>query len=299
MKVSIAQYGNTNTLLIPDSLFDMADATPVMAHNGAAIFHKLIAQDMRNVEFYTSMPCLAYVRRGEETFTAFDHTEIRLAENEMLFMPRNLTMLSDFVNRKGPLEAFLFFFDRASVEEFLRRVPFEAKQKGFDHRPYKVGANAPVARYMEGLAAVYRDFAGTADLLRTKLLELLFLIDALDDSARLRGFLTSAQERASRRNIKHLMREHRFHNLTVRDFAALSGRSPAAFNRDFKRQFGTTPSRWLRETRLERAFALVGDSRLSVTEVALEVGYDNTSHFIKAFKAKYGVTPKKARAGNL
>jgi len=33
----------------------------------------------------------------------------------------------------------------------------------------------------------------------------------------------------------------------------------------------------------------------SVTDAAAEVGYENTSHFIKVYKQRYGVTPKKAK----
>jgi AraC-like DNA-binding protein len=92
------------------------------------------------------------------------------------------------------------------------------------------------------------------------------------------------------------MREYRCHNLSVQDFARLTGRSPSSFNRDFKRQFGTTPHQWLIDARLDRAMELIQSTQMTVTEVALEIGYDNVSHFIKAFKTKYGQTPKQARS---
>ena len=296
MKNTLPQYCADNTLLIPESLFGMADARPVMAHEGAAIFHKRIVTDMKDVEFYTNAPCLAFVMNGEESFTAFDHTRIKLLPGELLFMSRNLYMLSDFVSAEGPLEAFLFFFDTATIEAFLRRGVLTSEAREADHRPYKIAANVHVSRYMAALKAVYRDFKGTPDLLRAKLLELLLMIEALDDGPRLRAFLQGAKTAAAKRNIRHVMRENCLHNLSVKDFAALTGRSAASFSRDFKRQFGMTPGRWLIEARLEKARQLLLDTGLSVTEIALEVGYENSSHFIKAFKDKYGQTPKKARA---
>ena len=162
--------------------------------------------------------------------------------------------------------------------------------------PDKVGANQAVTRYMTALHEVYSELVGTPDLLRIKLLELLFLIDTLDDSKQLRAFLTSAKASGARRSISHLMREYRCHNLSVQDFAELSGRSPSSFNRDFKRQFGTTPRQWLIDARLERAMELLEETKMTVTEISLEIGYHNISHFIKAFKIKYGQTPKQSRS---
>ena len=296
MKQSIPHYCGKNTLLIPKSLYQMADARPIMTDNDAAIFYKHIKQDMLDIEFYTSTPCLAFVIKGEETFTSFDHEVFHLREREMLLMPRNLYMLSDFTSNAGPLEALLFFFDRRTMEAYLRQVPLCQAQDGGAHRPCKLGALEPVSRYMQGLMSVYSGVQGNGRLLRTKLLELLFLIDSLGQGGRLRSFLAKASADGAKRNIRHLMKEHQNHNLRVSDFAALSGRSVASFNRDFKRQFGVTPNQWLMEARLEKAHALIQETSLSVTEVALEVGYTSTSHFIKSFKARYGVTPRQVRA---
>jgi AraC-like DNA-binding protein len=297
MKPSIPNYCDNRTLLIPQSLHDMADAFPVMSHNEAAIFFKCIEQNVINIEFYTNMPCLAFVLSGEETFTVFDHQQIRLTNSEMLFMPKNMYLISDFIRTNGPLRAFLFFFDRPTVEAFLRRTPFNEVTGAADMRPYKIAANGAISKYMQALYEIYKDINGTPELLRIKLLELLFLIDALDDRKRLREFLTAAHANNEKRNILYLMKEHRFHNMSVQDYATLSGRSLSSFTRDFKRQFGTTPRQWLIETRLERAMELINETRMSVTEISLEIGYDNVSHFIRAFKMKYGKTPKQARGG--
>lgn len=291
----IRSYCNDNILLLPASFYEMDDATTIMTDGNAAIFHKLIHQDMRDVEFFTNMPCLAFVVRGQEAFSTADHDEVLLNSGEMLFMSRELYMISDFVNDAGPLEAFLFFFDESVVSDFLRRAPLARVRKSFSDSPYKVNANAAISHFIQGLQGAYDGVSTTQNLLRTKLLELLFLIEAVDDAKRLRGFLTSTSMIGGKRNIKHLMRDHTAHNLTVKDFAALSGRSISSFNRDFKRQFGIPPSKWLIEMRLEQAKEMIVNSSISVTDVAMAAGYSNTSHFIKVFKTHYGNTPKQMR----
>jgi signal transduction histidine kinase/DNA-binding response OmpR family regulator/ligand-binding sensor domain-containing protein len=57
-----------------------------------------------------------------------------------------------------------------------------------------------------------------------------------------------------------------------------------------------TPSDLLRRLRLERARTLLEDSGANVAEVAYGAGFNSVSHFCRAFRAAYGVTPSAYRA---
>ena len=63
----------------------------------------------------------------------------------------------------------------------------------------------------------------------------------------------------------------------------------------FRALFGNTPSKYLKEYRLEQARQMLLDDRLTVVAVANAVGYANASHFAAAFKRKYGMNPKEMR----
>jgi len=94
------------------------------------------------------------------------------------------------------------------------------------------------------------------------------------------------------------MRDNYDKNLTVADFASLSGRSLSSFNRDFKRKYGKPPKQWLIENRMIKAAQLL-ENGSSVTNCALDVGYSNTSHFIKSYKSMHGKTPSEMKKINL
>ena len=96
-----------------------------------------------------------------------------------------------------------------------------------------------------------------------------------------------------KRNVKSFMKENYDKPLKVEDYAYLTGRSMSTFRRDFKAYFDTTPQQWLKEQRLEKALILLSKQEMSVTEVAYEVGYENISYFIRAFKDKAGLSPKQ------
>jgi len=65
--------------------------------------------------------------------------------------------------------------------------------------------------------------------------------------------------------------------------------------RIFRVAVGCSPSEYLTELRLKQAALLLTTTSLSVSEVALEVGYMSLSHFAKAFRLRFGSTPREFR----
>ncbi len=61
----------------------------------------------------------------------------------------------------------------------------------------------------------------------------------------------------------------------------------------FKQIYGNTVFGFLLDHKLDNAQLLLDSGKYKVNEVAYQIGYTNPSHFIAAFKKKFGVTPKK------
>jgi len=59
----------------------------------------------------------------------------------------------------------------------------------------------------------------------------------------------------------------------------------------FKRYMGLSPNEYLIQTRLTRAKQLLRTTKLSVSQVSMEVGISNIGHFISLFKQHEGITP--------
>ena len=94
-----------------------------------------------------------------------------------------------------------------------------------------------------------------------------------------------------KRALKPIMEEHFIFNLKLKQFAKLSGRSLATFNRDFFKLYKMTPARWLKKKRLEYGKFLLETTDMNINEIALDIGFENTSHFIKSFKVYYNNSP--------
>jgi AraC-like DNA-binding protein len=82
-------------------------------------------------------------------------------------------------------------------------------------------------------------------------------------------------------------------NVTLNQFAYLTGRSVASFKRDFEKLFQQSPSRWLVKRRLQEAFFLLKERGLLPSDVYLEVGFEDLSLCSFAFKKTYGQAPSR------
>lgn len=67
------------------------------------------------------------------------------------------------------------------------------------------------------------------------------------------------------------------------------------FARAFTATFGIAPHQYLLRLRIRKAAELLGNSRLSVTEIALMVGFSSSSEFSRTFRATMGHTPREFR----
>jgi AraC-like DNA-binding protein len=81
------------------------------------------------------------------------------------------------------------------------------------------------------------------------------------------------------------------YDLTIEDMACFTGRSLAAFKRDFTKISDLPPQKWLIEKRLKVAHDEIRNNNKQVSDVCFEVGFKNLSHFSTAFKKQFGYTP--------
>ena len=77
------------------------------------------------------------------------------------------------------------------------------------------------------------------------------------------------------------------------DLAGMVGMPHNRLSMGFQAMYGTTPFALLRDLRLEKSRTLLKSQTFNVTQVAMDVGYASLSHFAKAFKKKYGISPKQ------
>jgi len=91
------------------------------------------------------------------------------------------------------------------------------------------------------------------------------------------------------------MSDHLVEDLNLGRLAAQAGLSKFHFHRLFKTGVGVSPARYQVNLRMDIARRLLRETKKSVVEVAIEVGYANPSHFAQLFRRETGLCPTDYR----
>jgi AraC family transcriptional regulator len=97
------------------------------------------------------------------------------------------------------------------------------------------------------------------------------------------------------RQLTDWMAGHVAEEFSLERLAAQAGLSKFHFQRLFKTAVGVSPSQYLIDLRVNEARRLLRETKMSVIDVALEVGYANPSHFAQLFRRETGLSPSNYR----
>ncbi len=95
----------------------------------------------------------------------------------------------------------------------------------------------------------------------------------------------------SRADLVNFVEHNYTRKLTLDQFAEMSGRSLSSFNREFRREYNMPPHKWIKQKRLELAKKLLAQTPKAVSDVYLEVGFEDLAHFSRSFKNYFGQNP--------
>src|SRR5262249_35280915 len=100
---------------------------------------------------------------------------------------------------------------------------------------------------------------------------------------------------AAMRRVREYVDAHLGVSIDLAMLARVAGVSIHHFARGFKQSAGLTPHHFLTQKRIERAQDLLGNTDLSLSEIALAVGFSDQSHLARHFRRMLGVTPGRFR----
>ena len=95
------------------------------------------------------------------------------------------------------------------------------------------------------------------------------------------------------KNVLSLIESEYSSTLTLDDLSRAAGMTPKYFCKFFHEMTNKTPIEYLNYYRIESACEQLLTTDYSITEIALNCGFNDSSYFIKTFKKHRGVTPKQ------
>ncbi|HEY8387478.1 MAG TPA: AraC family transcriptional regulator [Parasegetibacter sp.] len=104
-------------------------------------------------------------------------------------------------------------------------------------------------------------------------------------------FLANEADREKVAKARELLLEHIGDPITIKELSKKVAMNECYLKKGFKEMFGTTIFDFYQSQRMEHARFLLYEKGMSVTEVALMLGYSSISHFSTAFKKQTGLKP--------
>ncbi|HMF73394.1 MAG TPA: AraC family transcriptional regulator [Flavitalea sp.] len=191
----------------------------------------------------------------------------------------------------GEFRSFSVHFD----QPFLRNFSMEAGYKAEKH----INGDAVIDLKPDPLFKNYFDSLNSymhlngeddAGLIALKLREAILLL--LKVNPGMKDILFDFSE-PGKMDLEAFMNKNFHFNVDLNRFAYLTGRSLATFKRDFEKLFHLTPSRWLQQRRLQEAYFLIKEKGKTASDIYLDLGFEDLSHFSFVFKKQFGAAPTK------
>ena len=245
----------------------------------------------RSGEQFVANHTLSYITSGRNDIylNGQNHS---FKEGEFRFTAKNqLAKFTKYPGADGEFKAISIVMDQNT----LRSVSEEhgiGKQKPYTGETLLGLAPVPILQNFISSLQPYLYNSGEINAIITRLKVKEAIMILLETHPELKDILFDFTEPGKIDLEAYMNRNYKF-NVDLNRFAYLTGRSLATFKRDFERIFHTSPNRWLQHKRLNDAHYLIKEKGWRSSDVYLEVGFKDLSHFSFAFKKAYGTAPSK------
>jgi AraC-like DNA-binding protein len=239
---------------------------------------------------------LAYVLGGQKKWVTPANASL-VGPGEVLYVRKGATTLYQYFKR--PFDVIFLFISEDFIAGILRNQPrlvtdFQQEYLNND-KLVPVTLNPVLLSGFEVLNSCFSKNVKLNELaLKLKIESLLIDLLLQPGNLVLKKHFSNVMAGAGVA-IQEVMQANFMKPLEIESFARLCGRSLSSFRRDFRKQFGTTPGKWLLEKRLEHSRFLLETTEDRISEVLYASGFTNRAHFNKAFKNAFGLPPKEHR----
>ena len=240
---------------------------------------------------------IIYVKSGFLTVNISGENYIGKPGDAFVVSPGNLHFMG---SQTGTVDYFTFLFPLKYIafrsDDMLDDKLIEPLNSG--HLMIRPEIKDTVKEQCEQLAGVYaaeidKSESKITSQIRKKIILLQFIHELWK-----KGFIvendTTGRNTVEKEMVSYIQQNY-MGKILLREFGEQFHLSEKYISRYFKEHFHITLSQYVTYLRLEHAKQMLQETDISVTEVAMQSGYQNISYFIRSFKKTYGVSPLKYR----
>jgi len=189
----------------------------------------------------------------------------------------------------------VYLYPELLKEIYKNELPSFLKSEGKGVQPKKLIQNQLIEQYMANLS-IYFEAPETLDedLGILKLRELMMIMLKSEQHKSIRKLLSEIFAPVNVQ-FKETIQHNLFNDLSMEQLAFICNMSLSTFKRTFKKAFGESPARYIKEQRLQHAANLLSCSENTISSIAYDSGFNDVTTFSVIFKEKYGQSPSTFR----
>jgi len=189
----------------------------------------------------------------------------------------------------GVFESMNIYLRDESLLNFSKEYHLQAEHSVAAKSLIRIDFNAVLKNFIASLKTLLENDFNNQALIDVKIKELLLIL--LQTQPELKNILFDFSE-PFKIDLEAFMNQNYRYNVNLDRFAYLTGRSLATFKRDFEKIFHVSPHKWILQKRLNEAHFLLREERKSASDIFVDLGFEDLSHFSYAFKKQFGYSPK-------
>ena len=254
------------------------------------ILYSCVSEKYRDLQSFIPDHVVGYIISGQMELFQNGRTYF-LNPGEMGFMKRN--QLIKVIKHPGengePFSSISIFMNQEILRDFC--IEYQTKADGvYTGEPMKQYPNQVglISLFASLIPYFTQNIPLVKSLAALKVKEAILTLLQVDPE--LKNILFDFNK-PGKIDLEEFMNQNYAYNVPIKRFAQLTGKSLATFKRDFEKIFHLPPNRWLQQKRLQEAHYLIGQKNRKPSDVYLEVGFENLSHFSFSFKKAFGYNP--------
>lgn len=243
--------------------------------------------------------CFVYFKNGKTIVSSpLERLEIGATESVLLNCSN---YFADFI-QKAPaatIEVYAVHLYPDLLKEIYKdTIPEFFKHKATGQNARIIANHSIINHFIDSLVFYFENpDLVNSELLVLKIKELILLLLQTKNAATIAELMTNLFS-PRQANLKDVIQNHLFSDFSMNELAQLAGLSLSSFKRAFQNIYHDTPANYLRAKKIEKAIDLLKRSDYSVSEICFQIGFNDASHFTKAFKKHTQQSPLAFRNAN-
>lgn len=238
----------------------------------------------------------SFLLEGEKT-VHYAGTQVKNKPHQFLLLSAGNCLMSEKIATKGGrYRSILLSFDNIILADFFIRHPQKlSTAAGKSHEvPFLLfEKDAFLVNFTESLGLMLAPGQPISANMRKVKLEELLLYLSENYPGQIQKLQNICQQADEDILIRQAVTDNIDNSITVEELAFLCNTSLSTFKRRFAKIYGTSPSKWLLEKKMQKAAQMLKQGEYKVSEIYYEFGYENLSSFIQSFKQVHGITPRQ------